>query len=29
MRAAQSHGHVRGLDTFHEWPVPNGALLAL
>jgi len=29
MRAAQSHRHVRGLDTFHEWPVPNGALLAL
>lgn len=29
MRAAQANGHVRGLDTFHEWPVPNGALLAL
>ena len=29
IRAAQSHTHVRGLDTFHEWPVPNGALIAL
>ena len=29
IRAAQSHAHIRGLDTFHEWPVPNGALVAL
>jgi broad specificity phosphatase PhoE len=29
IRAAQSHAHLRGLATFHEWPVPNGALLAL
>lgn len=29
IRAAQSHTHRRGLDTFHEWPVPNGALIAL
>jgi broad specificity phosphatase PhoE len=29
IRAAQSHTHVRGLATFHEWPVPNGALVAL
>lgn len=29
IRAAQSHTHVRGLDTFHDWPVPNGALVAL
>ena len=29
IRAAQSHTHIRGLDTFHEWPVPNGALIAL
>ena len=29
IRAAQSHTHIRGLDTFHEWPVPNGALIPL
>ena len=29
IRAAQSHTHRRGLDTFHEWPVPNGALIPL
>ena len=29
IRAARSHTHRRGLDTFHEWPVPNGALLPL
>ena len=29
IRAAQAHSHQRGLDTFHEWPVPNGALIAL
>jgi len=29
IRAAQSHAPRRGLATFHEWPVPNGALLAL
>lgn len=29
IRAAQSHTHIRGLATFHEWPVPNGALIAL
>ena len=29
IRAAQAHTHPRGLDTFHAWPVSNGALLAL
>lgn len=29
IRAARSHTHRRGLATFHEWPVPNGALVAL
>jgi probable phosphoglycerate mutase len=29
IRAAQSSTHLRGLATFHEWPVPNGALIAL
>ena len=29
IRAAQAHSHRRGLDTFHEWPVPNGALVPL
>jgi len=29
IRAAQSSTHPRGLETFHEWPVPNGALVAL
>lgn len=29
IRAAQSRTHLRGLATFHEWPVPNGALIAL
>ncbi|MCW3010446.1 MAG: histidine phosphatase family protein [Solirubrobacterales bacterium] len=29
IRAAQAHSHIRGLDTFHEWPVPNGALIPL
>lgn len=29
IRAAQSHTDIRGLDTFHAWPVPNGALIAL
>ena len=29
IRAAQSHTHPRGLATFHEWPVPNAALIAL
>lgn len=29
IRAAQAHSHRRGLDTFHEWPVPNGALVGL
>ena len=29
IRAAQSHTHRRGLQTFHDWPVPNGALIAL
>lgn len=29
IRAAQAHTHRRGLATFHEWPVPNGALVAL
>lgn len=29
IRAAQAHSHVRGLATFHEWPVDNGALIPL
>lgn len=29
IRAAQSHSHIRGLATFHEWPVDNGALIPL
>lgn len=29
IRAAQSHTHICGLATFHEWPVPNGALVPL
>ena len=29
IRAAQSHTHIRGLATFHDWPVPNGALVPL
>jgi len=29
IRAARSHTHRRGLGTFHEWPVPNGALIPL
>ncbi len=29
IRAAQASTHVRGLATFHEWPVPNGALITL
>ena len=29
IRAALAHTHVRGLDTYHEWTVPNGELIAL
>lgn len=29
IRAAQAHSHLRGLATFHEWPVDNGVLIAL
>lgn len=29
IRAARSHTHRRGLATFHDWVVPNGALLPL
>ena len=29
IRAARSHTHIRGLATFHDWPVPNGALIPL
>lgn len=29
IRAAHSHTHRRGLATFHDWVVPNGALLPL
>ncbi len=29
IRAALSHTHIRGLATFHDWPVPNGALVPL
>lgn len=29
IRAALSHTNIRGLSTFHDWPVPNGALIPL
>ena len=29
IRCALSHTHNRGLDTYHEWTVPNGELLRL
>ncbi len=29
IRAAQAHTHRRGLATYHEWDVPNGALIRL
>ncbi len=29
IRAARSHTDIRGLATFHDWPVPNGALIPL
>jgi probable phosphoglycerate mutase len=29
IRCALSHTHARGLETYHEWPVPNGALVRL
>lgn len=29
IRCALAHTHIRGLDTYHEWSVPNGELLAL
>jgi broad specificity phosphatase PhoE len=29
IRAALAHTHGRGLDTYHEWTVPNGELIRL
>ena len=29
IRAALAHTHIRGLDTYHEWTVPNGELIRL
>jgi broad specificity phosphatase PhoE len=29
IRAALAHTHNRGLETYHEWKVPNGALIRL
>ena len=29
IRAALAHTHIRGLDTYHEWTVPNGELVRL
>lgn len=29
IRCALAHTHNRGLDTYHEWTVPNGELIAL
>lgn len=29
IRAALAHTHRRGLDTYHEWTVPNGELIRL
>ena len=29
IRAALAHTHRRGLETYHEWDVPNGALIRL
>ena len=29
IRVALCHAHPRGLDAFHEWDVPNGALIGL
>ena len=29
IRAALAHTHKRGLDTYHEWTVPNGELIRL
>ena len=29
IRAAFAHTHIRGLETYHEWTVPNGELLRL
>ena len=29
IRCALAHTHNRGLDTYHEWEVPNGALIRL
>ena len=29
IRCARSHTHVRGLETFMSWDVPNGSLEAL
>lgn len=29
IRVARAHTHLRGLDTFHEWEVPNAALVTL
>ncbi len=29
IRAALAHTHIRGLETYHEWTVPNGELIHL
>jgi alpha-ribazole phosphatase len=29
IRCALAHTHIRGLDTYHEWTVPNGELIQL
>jgi broad specificity phosphatase PhoE len=29
IRCALAHTHIRGLDTYHEWTVPNGELIRL
>lgn len=29
IRVALAHAHARGLETFHDWKVPNGALVRL
>ena len=29
IRCALAHTHNRGLDTYHEWTVPNGELIQL
>lgn len=29
IRAALAHAHIRGLDTYHEWTVPNAEIIRL